>query len=52
MGAGKAAGCTTIFVLTGHGAEELAKIQASKLNEADIVVENILQAAQKIIALE
>lgn len=52
MGAGKAAGCTTIFVQTGHGPEELAKMRASKLNAADIVVEDILQAAQQIIMLE
>jgi len=48
--AGKAAGCTTILVLTGHGQEELAKLKELKLNAADFVVDDILQAAKTILA--
>jgi D-glycero-D-manno-heptose 1,7-bisphosphate phosphatase len=47
--AGKAGGCTTVLVLTGHGQEEQEKMHALKLNVADLVVDDMLQAAQAIL---
>ncbi len=48
--AGKAVECRTVLVLTGHGQEELAKVQAQKLNVADIVVKDMGRATKAIIA--
>jgi D-glycero-D-manno-heptose 1,7-bisphosphate phosphatase len=51
LDAGRAAGCTTCLVLTGHGQEFYAKIQALKLNVADIVARNMRQAAREILKI-
>lgn len=48
--AGKAVECRTVLVLTGQGQEELAKVQAQKLNVADIVVKDMGRATKAIIA--
>ena len=47
--AGRAAGCRTVLVLTGHGQEEQAKARAQKLNVADVVVKDMRRATQAII---
>ncbi len=47
--AGRAAGCRTVLVLTGHGKDEEATAQAKRLNVADIVVKDMGRAAKAIV---
>ncbi len=47
--AGRAAGCRTVLVLTGHGKDEQATARAKRLNVADIVVKDMGRAATAIV---
>ena len=51
MQAGKAVGCTTILVTTGHGEEELEGLQRAGTMVTDYVVANLSEAAQIICAI-
>lgn len=48
--AGRAAGCHTVLVLTGHGKGEQEEARAKRLNVADIVVKDMGRAAKAIVA--
>ncbi len=48
--AGRAAGCRTVLVLTGHGKGEQGEARAKRLNVADIVVKDMGRAAKAIVA--
>jgi D-glycero-D-manno-heptose 1,7-bisphosphate phosphatase len=50
MEAGKAAGCTTIFVTTGHGRAEYEELRTSGKYVADYVANNLLQAAKIVVS--
>jgi D-glycero-D-manno-heptose 1,7-bisphosphate phosphatase len=52
MEAGTAAGCTTVFVLTGDGLEEFAKLEGTGKRIAKFVATDMLDAARLILVHE